>query len=725
MMSERDFSPLSSACVRALNDKLYEKRKAAALEIEKMVKEFAAVDNTVQIRRLLKVLGQDFATSQNAHTRKGGLIGLAAIAVALGKDTSQYTEELINPILACFSDSDLRVRYYACESLYNVVKVARGSVLVHFTDIFNALSHLAADPDQNVKNGSELLDRLMKDIVTESPSFDLVAFMPLLRERIYTKNAFARQFIISWVSVLDAVPDIDLILFLPEILDGLFRILEDPTLEIKKMCDTVLGEFLRSIKNDPSRVDFAGMINILTMHAQASDELLQFTAITWIKEFVQLSSRMMLPFASGILTAVLPCLSYDCDSRKNIKETAKIVNFSFMKLISSEDDCDVPDNCKEEKSSERPELDVPSVVDVLIKHLLHTSVPTKVAVLQWIHHLHIKIPNKMFHHVDELFPVLLRVLSDTSDEVVQQDLVVLAEIISSPAGRNTDGKIDGLSVPSKLEKILDKNQETKHTMNPYFSKFIVSLLKLFCTDKHLLEDRGSFIIRQLCVLLNSEDIYKTLAEILLYEENLRFASIMVETLNTILLTSSELFELRTKLKDIKTEESCKLFHCLYESWCHNPVATVALCLLTQNYSHVCDLIRIFGNIEVTVEFLTEIDKLVQLIESPIFTYLRLELLDVPQSQPLIQALYGLLMLLPQTEAFHTLRQRLDCVPSLHLHCNNIKPGATKDVRNKLDKHIDFHQLLQHFVKVQERHKLQKQTSRAVAILEKGMANLDT
>jgi len=42
------------------------------------------------------------------------------------------------------------------------VKVARGSVLPHFTDIFNSLSKLAADPDQNVKNGSELLDRLMK-----------------------------------------------------------------------------------------------------------------------------------------------------------------------------------------------------------------------------------------------------------------------------------------------------------------------------------------------------------------------------------------------------------------------------------------------------------------------------------------------------------------------------------------------------------------------------------
>lgn len=100
--------------------------------------------------------------------------------------------------------------------------------------------------------------------------------MPLLRERIYTKSSFARQFVISWISVLDAVPDIDLILYLPELLDGLFRILDDPMPEVKKMCETVLGEFLRNIKSDPSRVDFAGMINILIIHAQEkNDEMIQ------------------------------------------------------------------------------------------------------------------------------------------------------------------------------------------------------------------------------------------------------------------------------------------------------------------------------------------------------------------------------------------------------------------------------------------------------------------
>lgn len=35
--------------------------------------------------------------------------------------------------------------------------------------------------------------------MTESNQFDLVGFIPLLRERIYSNNQYARQFIISWV----------------------------------------------------------------------------------------------------------------------------------------------------------------------------------------------------------------------------------------------------------------------------------------------------------------------------------------------------------------------------------------------------------------------------------------------------------------------------------------------------------------------------------------------
>uniref|UniRef100_A0A6Q2YNV7 Protein VAC14 homolog n=1 Tax=Esox lucius TaxID=8010 RepID=A0A6Q2YNV7_ESOLU len=728
MNTEKDFSPLTPNIVRALNDKLYEKRKVAALEIEKLVREFVAQNNSTQIRHVIQILASEFALSQHPHSRKGGLIGLAACSIALGKDSGLYLKELIEPVLTCFNDSDSRLRYYACEALYNIVKVARGAVLPHFNVLFDGLSKLAADPDPNVKSGSELLDRLLKDIVTESNKFDLVAFVPLLRERIYSNNQYARQFIISWILVLESVPDINLIDYLPEILDGLFQILGDSSKEIRRTCEVVLGEFLKEIKKTPSSVKYAEMANILVIH---SNDLIQLTAMTWMREFIQLAGRVVLPYSSGILTAVLPCLSYD-DRKKSTKEAASACNHSLMKLVTPEDDED-----EEELKSRCPlggcfwghsvsnsgtdrsqvTLDLDGIVQVLDRHLHDstTGMMTRIAVLKWLYHLYIKTPRKMFRHTDSLFPMLLKTLSDESDEVILKDLEVLAEIASSPAGQtdasdscdNSDNKLE-LQVPvaanasqcvTELGKLVGDSSPSTPSMNSYFYKFMINLLKRFSLERKLLENRGAFIIRQLCLLLHAENIFHSMADILLKEEDLKFASTMVQTLNTILLTSAELFQLRNQLKDLRTQESCALFCCLYRSWCHNPVATVSLCFLTQNYQHAYDLIQKFGDLEVTVDFLMEVDKLVQLIESPIFTYLRLQLLDVENNPYLIKALYGLLMLLPQSQAFQLLSHRLRCVPNPEL-MRTSKPAGAKRAAYA---HMDYNDLLKHFDRVQSKH----------------------
>ena len=88
---------------------------------------------------------------------------------------------------------------------------------------------------------------------------------------------------------------------------------------------------------------------------------------------------------------------------------------------------------------------------------------------------------------DGTFPALLKTLSDSSEEVIKHDLQLLAQISSS-------------------------SEES------YFKLFMINLLELFSTDRKLLETRGSLIIRQLCLNLNTERIYRTFAEILEKEE---------------------------------------------------------------------------------------------------------------------------------------------------------------------------------------------------------------
>ena len=70
----------------------------------------------------------------------------------LQEDVAQYLKEIVPPVLACFTDQDARVRYYACESMYNIAKVAKGEVLLFFNDVFDALCKVC-------REGKECINR--------------------------------------------------------------------------------------------------------------------------------------------------------------------------------------------------------------------------------------------------------------------------------------------------------------------------------------------------------------------------------------------------------------------------------------------------------------------------------------------------------------------------------------------------------------------------------------
>ena len=524
--------------------------------------------------------------------------------------------------------------------------------------------------------------------MTETKSFDVASFIPLLRERLYAKKALAQRFVVTWVQLLNDIPSIDMLVYLPELMDGLFVILSEQTVEIKQMTESVLSEFKGKLLADPSRVDLTSMVEILVVQSESREPLVQLIAITWLKEFVNLISQdanksNLLPFASNLLSAILPCLeprvsdSSDTDiqrshaSQMNVTEVAKALNHSLMQLVT-----------RESKRENNQDLDLSSIFEVLDRELRRqdNTTATKVAALKWIYHLHSQAPNMVQQHIQRLFPVLLSVLRDPSEEVVILDLEVLARITSS-------------------SPVSSSASNTNNNQKDFFVKFVSELLTLFHQDQSLLRDRGPFIIRQLCLQMSSEKVYKTLAELLKDYPDLKFAHLMVNTLNRLLFSTRELFDLRQQLKDLKTDETRTLFCVLYKSWCHSPVATISLCLLTQNYSHASTLVTACEQLDITLDFLKEVDQLVQLLESSIFAFLRLHLLDSPNNIELLRCLYGLLMLMPQTESFNLLSQRLKCVPL----SSPLSPS--KDSKNSRNPRMDFDELLRHFQEVQRKHEV--------------------
>eukprot|EP00002_Diphylleia_rotans_P025121 TRINITY_DN4973_c0_g1_i1.p1 TRINITY_DN4973_c0_g1~~TRINITY_DN4973_c0_g1_i1.p1 ORF type:complete len:651 (+),score=111.84 TRINITY_DN4973_c0_g1_i1:58-2010(+) len=605
---------ISAATARNLSDKLHEKRKIAATEIETLMKGFASRAEEEQIRRLIEALTNQYALSTNSQARKGGLIGLAGCAIGLGQEMIEpHLFDLVTPILRCMNDVDSKVRYSACEAMFNVSKVAREKILAYFNDIFEALCKAFADPEAHLKNAAQLLDRLIKDIVTEVQNFDVKSFIPVLKDRIHVVNPNVRQFLLGWINVMDSCPDINMLEYLPDFLNGIFVMLSDPNKELRRQADASLTEFLSAIKREGS-VEYRKIMTILTVHCLSKDDFTRLTAINWCREFIILGKESLLEDAAEILNAILSSLSHESEEMRNC---ATLTNDSLMLLLADTSQS----------------YDYGRLFDVLYKQLTDQWVPTRMAVLKWIWMLHSKSPEKMDQHMDSLFPVLMKTLADDSDEVVRLDLKVLSRLAS---------------------------------IDRYFTQFVTRLLAFFRSERNLLRSRGSTVIRHVCLSLDKEKVYRTLSQSLEQEQDLDFAATMVQNLNMILLISPELLDLRNTLKDLNNPKGKSLFVALYRSWCHNPAAVFSLCLLTQAYEHASHLIARFSELEITVSFLMEIDKLVQLIESPIFIHLRLQLLEPERYPYLYKSLYGMMMILPQSSAFSALRNRLTSVATLGL-----------------------------------------------------------
>lgn len=286
-------------------------------------------------------------------------------------------------------------------------------------------------------------------------------------------------------------------------------------------------------------------------------------SLRWIVEFLDICPEEVLPFTPKILAHLLPAMASGVES---IRQAAGRVNTSLMDYVvslsdepelvamtplsripgpdgasstraslSSSRDLEVrsPTPAQNTASNTTPipaaqppnpqaDLDYAAAVNSLTLLFLNDHEATRVAALTWLIMLHRKAPRKVLAFNDGTFPALLKTLSDPSEAVVTRDLQLLSQI-----SRNSE--------------------------DDYFSNFMVNLLQLFSTDRKLLETRGNLIIRQLCMSLSAERIYRTLADCIEKEEDLEFASIMVQNLNNNLITAPELSELRKRLRNLETK----------------------------------------------------------------------------------------------------------------------------------------------------------------------------
>lgn len=91
---------LPQAVLRQIGDKLYEKRKMAALEVEQIVKRLAAAGDTAKISSIIDKLISEFAFSPQANHRKVTLTRLHCSRISCGSACQQVDTQSLLPVLS-------------------------------------------------------------------------------------------------------------------------------------------------------------------------------------------------------------------------------------------------------------------------------------------------------------------------------------------------------------------------------------------------------------------------------------------------------------------------------------------------------------------------------------------------------------------------------------------------------------------------------------------------
>jgi vacuole morphology and inheritance protein 14 len=238
------------------------------MEIEKVIRSLVHQGELERVRAILLLLSDDYVRSTSEDARKGGVVGLAACAIGLKKandddaDVMECRDLILASVVHACQDHSQRVRYYATESLFNVVKVIPSLAVQHFFVLFEILRSLYADVDPDVRSGAEFLDKKLKDVIVgaiNSGSFTADACVPIFARFVYMHNKATKRLTLTWLQELnEKLIGSPVLEVLHLFLSGIFAMVADPNVSIRQSALAFLQSVLPKLLVDNAAFDDKG-----------------------------------------------------------------------------------------------------------------------------------------------------------------------------------------------------------------------------------------------------------------------------------------------------------------------------------------------------------------------------------------------------------------------------------------------------------------------------------
>lgn len=601
-----------------LTDKIYEKRKLGGIEVEAIVKLMGS-DDEAGVLRLVDKITTELLNSSEPYHKEGGAMALSGVAVALGTTKIPNIVDIITaPIVEVLKkDNSSQTKYYALEALYNVMKVSKDHMFALFCVIFEICCRLISEKDTAIKSAVSLVDSLLKDIFIEfyePGKVDMKRFVSILNSHVRTTDPTARQFIISWITLLESLPSVNLLSYSTLFISGLLEYLADPLRGISSSASSLLSFFERDIaqKRIPS-IDYNELtksiyksIQIITnknMFASAAaktpDPTYYNQGMTRMNGFFRnaprtprakrsLYGRAATSTSKKTANSPLGNTNTSIAERNEKSEKRDLVLVTAMQLLetlidTARDeivDCmpsilsvilpylsDKPNKVSSEAAAlnqqlllfvKEAKIDSPDgYIPAIIKAIDNASVvSSRLAGLTWMALIRKKFDQPTVKYLDTVGQSLLRLLSDQSEDVMLLTMTVLEMFADD-------------------EKLFNKEMD--------------ELMNIF--SKEAMGKRGAKVLQHFCRFLSPDRVYLAVSERLIEvarEKSSYFVSDIVQTLNLLLLSLEETKSLRLILRNSPSQE---LFETMYHAWAYSTSSLFTFCLLCQKYSHAYDLVK--------------------------------------------------------------------------------------------------------------------------------------
>ncbi|KAG5483395.1 hypothetical protein LSCM1_04943 [Leishmania martiniquensis] len=609
-----------------------------------LYKDLPATEAEEVLMRELQSVEEQLLRNTAAVYRRAGLICIRAVCAGLPPHPlgSDLLMRLLDPVLGSMGDADPIVRIAAIEACYDLVRHHGAEAwAARFRDLFTALSIAVSDRDKRVFLLAEEVSCTLKESVSqcEGTAVDMNAFASFVCDTLgnYTSPsgslvvdvaAAVSQWILQWLRFVLELPGCHFAASMAPLL----RVLLAASVSNDTNVFDILRECQQGVSQHYSTETAAAVcevVNILCtcIHDTASARTRVF-CLEWLSEVVRLGIQddALQRQLFHVLQATLPELS----SRDGATHMAAVMaNQELQHAIVSAGDG---------VSAEVAELLLRSVLELLDSG---AGEETLMGGLEWLlvlHHLASATSEKLRGTVLGRLTVLLDVAAD------------------SVALRATE-----------VACVL--------TSNGHFAELVQRVLHRLLHHKSdgLLLRRFPDVVRRLHTLrsgLQGEDFRESVlihfARALSNMADLRFVSKVVLSLQSMLATFPELDDVRTMLRrGLGNSETAEMFSALLQCWRYNAVALLSLGLLCRHFVLTRRICEHLGEGEMSVATYVQLDHLVQQLESSTFTFLRVSLLHPTVCPELVQTLYVLLLLLPQSSPHYAmLSRRLQPVTAL-------------------------------------------------------------